>query len=177
MKKLTAEGQFFSHNNRIGLGLSTIGIPLFKSSSTSMWPVYVTILNLPPSIEMKAENITLDGVWVGPHKPSMKLLLDPIIDDLKYLYTDGLTVMLLNGHADFKAKLVMAFFDLPAKASILNCKQFNSKFGCCVCYHPGLWLSTWARIYPPLVYQNVHMLKYCLLLKKQKQNIVLSKEY
>ena len=132
-----------------------------------MWPVYVTILNLPPSIQMKAENIMLAGVWVGPHKPSMKLLLEPIIDDLKYLYTDGLTVMLPNGHADFKAKLAMAVFDLPAKASVLNCKQFNGKFGCCVCYHPGLWLSTWARIYhpglwlstwariyPPLVYQE-----------------------
>ena len=152
MKKLTDEGQFFSHNNRIGLGLSTDGIPLFKSSSTSMWPVYVTILNLPPSIQMKAENIMLAGVWVRPHKPSMKLLLEPIIDDLKYLYTDGLTVTLPpNGHADFK---VMAVFDLPAKASVLKCKQFNGKFGCCVCYHPGLRLSTWARIYPPLVYQE-----------------------
>ena len=36
----------------------------------------------------------------------------------------------------------------------MNCKQFNSKFGCCVCYHPGLRLSTGARIYPPLVYQE-----------------------
>ena len=103
---------------------------------------------------MKAENIMLAGVWVGPQKPSMKLLLEPIIDDLKRLYTDGLTVMLPNGHTDFKAKLVLAVFDLPAKASVLNCKQFNGKFGCCVCYHPGLRLSTGARIYPPLVYQE-----------------------
>ena len=113
--------------------------------------VYITILNLPIRIWMK-ENIILPGIWVGPHKPSMKLLLEPIVDDLSYLYTDSLTVMLPNGHADFKANLEMAVFDLTAKASVMNFKQFNGKFGCSVCYHPGLRLSNGARIYPSLVY-------------------------
>ena len=71
-----------------------------------MWHVYITMLNLPKRIRMKAK-IMLAGIWVGPHMPSMKLLLEPI-DDLNHLYTDGLTVMLPNGHADFRAKLVMA---------------------------------------------------------------------
>ena len=101
---------------------------------------------------MKADNIILAGVWIGPHKPSMKLLLQPVMDDLNCLCRDGLTVMLPKGSEDFKAKLVFAVFDLPAKASVLNCKQFNGKYGYSVCYHPGLHLSNGARIYPPFVY-------------------------
>ena len=27
--------------------------------------------------------------------------------------------------------------DLPAKASVLNVKQFNGEFGCIACDHPG----------------------------------------
>jgi len=27
--------------------------------------------------------------------------------------------------------------DLPAKASVLNVKQFNGEFGCITCDHPG----------------------------------------
>lgn len=152
MIRLSNENEFFSNNNRIALSLSTDGVPLFKSSSLSMWPVYISVLNLHPSIRMKADNIILAGVWVGPHKPSMKLLLQPVMDDLNSLCRDGLTVMLPNGSEDFKAKLVFAVFDLPAKASVLNCKQFNGKYGCSVCYHPGFHLSNGTRIYPPFVY-------------------------
>lgn len=108
--QLSNENEFFSNNNRIALSLSTDGVPLFKSSSLSMWPVYISVLNLHPSIRMKADNIILAGVWVGPHKPSMKLLLQPVMDDLNCLYRDGLTVMLPNGSEDFKAKLVFCSF-------------------------------------------------------------------
>ena len=59
---------------------------------------------------MKADNIIFAGVWVGPHKPSMKLLLQPVMNDLNCLYRDGLTVMLPNGSEGFKAKLVFCSF-------------------------------------------------------------------
>ena len=124
--------RFFNSKNRLALGLSTDGVAIFKSSLISMWPVCITVLNLPPRIRMNAENILLAGLWVGPQKPSMKLLLDPVIQDLNNLHTHGLTVTLPNGPVNFKVKLVLATFDLPAKASVLNCKQFNGKFGCTV---------------------------------------------
>ena len=66
----------------------------------------------------------------------MKLLVEPIFRDLDHLYTGDL------GSVKFKAKLVLATFDLPAKSSVL----FNGEFGCTVCYHPGLRLSNGARV-------------------------------
>ena len=84
----------------------------------------------------------------------MKLLLEPVIQDLDRLCTDSLAVTFPNGPVNYKAKLVLATFDLPAKSSVLNCKQFNGKFGCSVCYHPGLRLPNGARVYLPVAYRE-----------------------
>ena len=93
--------RFFNSENRLALGLSTDGVAIFKSSSISMWPVCITVFNLPPRIRMNSENILLAGLWVGPQKASMKLLLDPVVQDLNNLHTDGLTVTLPNGPVNF----------------------------------------------------------------------------
>ena len=36
-----------------------------------------------------------------------------------------------------RVKLLMVVADLPAKASLLNCNQFNGKFGCSACEYKG----------------------------------------
>ena len=43
---------FFTHPEHLGLSLSTDGVPVFKSSQDSLWPVYLIINNLPPIIRM-----------------------------------------------------------------------------------------------------------------------------
>ena len=151
---LSTEGEFFSRENRIALAISLDGVPLFNSSSMSMWPVYLAILNLPPNIRMNAENMLLAGLWVGPKKPAMKLLLDPVMSTLQDLYTKGLTFPLPSGNVNVKAKLLFGIFDLPAKAAVLNSKQFNGKYGCSICYHPGLRLPSGTRIYLPHKYSE-----------------------
>ena len=40
-----------------------------------------------------------------------------------------------------KAKLICAVMDLPAKAAILNCMQYNGAYGCSTCKHPGSVVS------------------------------------
>lgn len=46
-----------------------------------------------------------------------------------------------NGVHVVKAKLICAVMDLPAKASILNCMQYNGAYGCSTCKHPGRTVS------------------------------------
>ena len=41
-----------------------------------------------------------------------------------------------------RAKLLFVIADLPAKASVLNCNQFNGRFGCSTCEHEGKQVST-----------------------------------
>lgn len=142
---LLQPGRYFADKHNLALTLSTDGVPLYKSSPVSIWPVYLVILNLPAHVRMNSQNIILCSVWVGPSKPIMNLLLDPVCEYLQQLSTLGIK---LDDHT-YRAKLVMGVFDLPAKAPVLCAKQYNGKFGCSVCLHPGKRLPNNARIYLP----------------------------
>ena len=141
LRSLCSNGRFFSNRNNLALSLSTDGVPLYKSSKLSLWPIYLVVLNLPAHIRMNAENMLLCGVWLGSTKPIVNLLLKPITKFLQRLSTLGVVIKTSKGIATVQAKLVMGIFDLPAKAAVLCAKQFNGKFGCSVCLHPGKRLS------------------------------------
>ena len=140
--------KFFTDARNVAVSLFSDGVPIFKSSKTAMWPVYYSILNLPASIRTKSKNIILSGLWVGPGKPSFDHLLAPLMEEINHLTTVGVTIELPTGDVTVKAKLVLDVFDLPAKAAVLSYIQFNGKYGCSVCLHPGKYISH-RRIYPP----------------------------
>ena len=51
----------------------------------------------------------------------------------------------------YQAKDELAIVDLPVKAAVLCAKQFNGKYGCSVCLHPGEY-SGQCQVYPPTEY-------------------------
>lgn len=56
--------------------------------------------------------------------------------------------------------------DLPAKAAVVNAKQFNGEFGCIYCYHPGEYCRLFnKRIYPPLKVINNSSFIFTILFK------------
>ena len=147
LRELSAPNRFFSDRHNLALCLFTDGVPLYKSSAVSKWPVYVVILNLPASVRMKAENMIVCGIWNGPAKPVMSILLDPIIKSMQALLSVG--VQMKSTIGTLRVKIVMGIFDLPAKASVLCSKQFNGEFGCSVCLHPGKRQQNNSRVYLP----------------------------
>ena len=42
-----------------------------------------------------------------------------------------------KGNQTVRVQLICAIVDLPAKAMMLNCNQYNGQFGCSVCKHSG----------------------------------------
>ncbi len=75
LSELSAQNRFFcSDHHHLALSLFTDGVPLYKSSGVSIWPVYVVILNLPANVRMNASSMILCGIWNGPAKPSMSIL-------------------------------------------------------------------------------------------------------
>lgn len=152
LRPLLQPGRFFSNPNNLALSLFTDGIPIFHSSSTTIWPVYLQILNLPAKIRMQSDNILLPGLWVGPKKPPMRYLLQKVIESLSSLSSSGTTICTSSGPMVVRARIVMGIFDLPAKSSVLCMKQFNGEFGCPTCYHPGRRLANNSRIYLPGTY-------------------------
>lgn len=151
LRCLSKAGHFFSTKCNLAFSLNTDEIPLYKSSSWGLWPVFLTILNLPPAIRMKAENILLAALWYGPGKPPMWELLGPALKHLQQL-SAGVTIHTPDGPRSVRGRLVMGVFDLPAKAAVLSVKQFNGKHGCTVCTHPGKKIGRNTRVYPPQMY-------------------------
>ena len=67
---------------------------------------------------MRRENILLCSLYVGPAKPNMKLLLQPLTEQFEKLSGVGMLLKTPLGQSTFQAKLVVSVFDLPAKASV-----------------------------------------------------------
>lgn len=107
------------------------------------------INNLPPQVRINEENIVLCALWCGPRKPSMHLLLKPLMDMLDNLFTVSIEMSTPVGTKVIKAKLMFGVFDMPAKALVMEMKQFNEQYGCTTCFHPGKRLENRARVYLP----------------------------
>lgn len=84
---------FFSVPEHTGLIImNTDGIPVFKSSKSSLWPILLSVASLPPSIRMNKDYILLAGVWFGPVKPQPAIILPPVLDELRHLHSVGIDV-------------------------------------------------------------------------------------
>ena len=139
-------GGFLSCSDNSGLVLSTDGVPVFKSSKGSLWPVYLMITSIPPHQRMRMDNLIVAALWFGPSKPDMKALLHPILENISSINIHGIAVP--GSRRQIRMKLILGIFDLPARAAATSTKQFNGEYGCLYCLDKGK-IHNRARIYPP----------------------------
>ena len=111
---LMTPGNFLSDHNSTGLVLSTDGVPIFKSSKGSIWPVYLMSTSIPPHKRTLAENLVVASLWFGPTKPNMTIMLEPILSHISAMEKG---IKDSSSSVVVRVKLVMAIFDLPAKAA------------------------------------------------------------
>jgi len=153
-QKHMQEGQFLADGNNISFLWNTDGVPVFKSSKCSIWPLYFVINELPPHKRWNKENVILGGLWFGETKPNMLTFLKPFTQSVSILKTNGMEVYSPDVQQHFKchAMLLCGTCDLPAKALVYNMKQFNGEFGCPHCLQKGEQISLdsggTVRIYP-----------------------------
>lgn len=50
------------------------------------------VTSIAPKLRMKAENLIVSALWYGPVKPSMDILLKPILSDIKHVNEAGVDV-------------------------------------------------------------------------------------
>ncbi|MCH9716718.1 MAG: hypothetical protein K0U52_06490, partial [Gammaproteobacteria bacterium] len=143
-----ASGQFLSKREHLGLILNTDGVSKFKSSSLTIWPVYLAVTNFPPHVRMNIDHLILACIWAGPQKPKMDVLLKPVLSSIACLNNDGVEVYVGGRQVLLKAKLLSAVFDLPARSAVLNMKQYNGEYGCTCCLSKGKAIGG-SRIYLP----------------------------
>ena len=99
-------------NNELILFLNIDGLPLFKSSKTTVWPVLGLICNFTPP---KQFPITLT---VGTTKPSNLEFLNEAINDLNNLIINGINI----NDEHFNIRILNIICDAPAKAFVKMCQ-------------------------------------------------------
>ena len=130
---VNAEWPSFSNEERnLRLGLSTDGFNPFSNLSTtySVWPVMLVMYNLPPWLCMKQDNILLTLIIPGSKQPGndIDIYLEPLIEDLKTLWVDGVDAYDAFDDSNFKLKamLMWTIQDFPAYGNLAGCKTKGS---------------------------------------------------
>ena len=130
--------QFGNEDRNLRLGLFTDGMNPFGSLSTqhSTWPVMLVIYNLPPWLCMKRKYIMLSLLISGPKQPGndIDVYLAPLIDDLKRLWEEGVTVFdaYANDSFTMRAMLFCTINDFPAYGNLSGYKVKGKK-ACPIC--------------------------------------------
>lgn len=125
-------------NQRIlSLTLNIDGGVVAEKSKRSLWPMQLYQNYLHPNIRYLPENILVVGMYYGVGKPDLFTILFPLLQDLRYLHDNGITIFDGSQH-DFIPLLLHCCCDLPARAMLQNFKNSTGTFGCPVCVHPGI---------------------------------------
>lgn len=108
---------FLKDYRNISFIYNTDGVPIFKSSKYSLWPLFLAINELPYSEQFcRDNNMLLAGVWFGPNKPFMLTFLKPFHTIFHQLETNGVDILILNGEEiTVRAILLCGTCDLPAR--------------------------------------------------------------
>ncbi|KAH7838941.1 hypothetical protein Vadar_032995 [Vaccinium darrowii] len=138
-KTINAKWPSFSADPRnLRLGLATDGFNPFGdlSSTYSCWPVMLVTYNLPPWLWMKKENVLLTLLIPGPKQPGndIDVYLQPLIEDLKLLWTNGATMYdkFTGSTFTMRAILMWTMNDYPALGNLAECTT-KGKTACPLC--------------------------------------------
>eukprot|EP00111_Clytia_hemisphaerica_P012667 TCONS_00037261-protein len=115
-KSFSSPGSFLSNVNHISFLWNTDGVPVFKSSKSSLWPLLYSINELSFKERAKKENELINGLWFGESHPNMLLFLPPQLETMNDIRENGIKI---NDKVTLKGMILCGTCDMPAKASVL----------------------------------------------------------
>jgi hypothetical protein len=117
------------------LSLCTDGVSPFKHKTYSMWPIMMTVLNLPEHLRNQPANMLLLGVVPGPDAPrTIQPYLDLIVDELLELQRGVPAIDASRGGIDFilYARLLVVCADYKGHGDIMEMRT-NGYHSCIKC--------------------------------------------
>ena len=146
-KKMSQLNGFLAESKyTISFSMNVDGMKVSNSSYASVWPILLTINELPPHACKKHR--LLGGIWVENFHPYLNMFLMPTISELRSLYKTGISWK-PDGNNEIPSRFVTLIcpVDSVARASLLNMTQFSDEFGCTFCYSQGK-VNASTRTYP-----------------------------
>ncbi|XP_040073852.1 uncharacterized protein LOC120846228 [Ixodes scapularis] len=145
-KQLSKPGQILASEDNLSYTFNSDGASVFKSSNMSIWPIQVTINELPPTLRQK--NLLLAGLWCGGKDTNMDMFFSKFADDAVSLATEGFSWQRHDGTVvNSKVIGLCCCVDSVARPIMQKTTQFNGHHGCSWCYHPGEYIENAMR-YP-----------------------------
>ncbi len=137
--------------SNISLTWNTDGVPVFNSSSYSMWPIQCIINEVTPS--ERKNFVLVPALWFGQTKPKMESFLKPFIEECRSLETEGVVWYntVTKSSECTKVATILCTVDSVARAPVQNINQFNGAHGCNFCTHSGERVEKgngFTRVYP-----------------------------
>lgn len=124
---------FFGGDPRgISLALCTDGLNPYRVSY-SMWPIVLTILNLPPKIRYSFSNLLLVGIVPGNNQKepsSLDPYLEILVDELLGLSNKTMFDAYRNAPFQLKVQLFMFILDYPGIGRVMGSGAYQ---GCAWC--------------------------------------------
>jgi len=131
-----ANSKFLSESNHFSFCYYSDGVKIFDCNTSSFWPFFLVINELPQKERYKIENMILLGIWYNG-KPDFNIFLQPSIEQFNALKKEGIDVDFnVNGtkkSLNFKCMLLCGHGDSPCKSQMLNVRQFNGHKSCLIC--------------------------------------------
>jgi len=143
-RSLVRKGILSSGNN-ISFIFNTDGVPVFKSSKVSIWPLYLIINELPHNKRFAKENMLFAGMWFGEKKPAMWTFLKPFHESFSKLEQGVNFTVNGIGIVTCQGVLLGGTCDLPARCLVCNAIQYNGASSCWKCLQQGKTVKTGQR--------------------------------
>ena len=135
-KELSKPGGILCDQNNVSVTLFTDGAKVFLSGGDSMWVVMCRLNELPPDIRFDVDNMFYTAFCFGK-PPNMDAYLSQYVLESRSLYSEGFEWK--KGDEKVRTKVVTPLIcvDLCAKCKVQKRIQFNGRFSCSMCDHPG----------------------------------------
>lgn len=125
------------------------GVPVHKSSASSLWPILCTVNELLP--EKKQQQLIVCALWHGTMKPRWGTVSKPFLKELGKLSEHGFSWIRDGVPSNTKVSCRAIVCDSPARSMVQCTHQFNGAFGCSWCMHEGEVVpkgNGFVRVYP-----------------------------
>lgn len=127
--------QGLSRLTDIFISFNTDGVAMCNSNAKkSLWPIIVTINNLPPALRFLRKNVIVAGLWLSHGEPDLNVFLKPFFDELRYMTENGVA---LKNNILCNVQAICCCVDSVARCKIQQIRQFNGYDACSFCMHPG----------------------------------------
>ncbi|CAF3853887.1 unnamed protein product [Rotaria sp. Silwood1] len=136
--------QTVSHRSFISVILHLDGIGLGKSNKLVLWLLSCTIVELPPHLRNKRENMIPLSAWIAPREPIIQSWLNECMQRLKYLKLSGILVGAIKRWFIY---FIGVICDCPAMKLILNHIGNNGYYSCWYCKIRGIHISNKRQYY------------------------------